>query len=77
MERVLLKELNMKSRDEAISFLKALWNQESANCPICGSRLELLHKKAKKSDCDWQCRNCEKTFKTLHLLDEINEQMLK
>ena len=77
MERVLLKELNMKSRDEAIAFLKALWNQESVNCPICGSRLELLHKKAKKSDCDWQCRNCEKTFKTIHLLDEINEQMPK
>ena len=39
MERVLLKELNMKSRDEAISFLKAL--------------------------------------KTIHRLDEINEQMPK
>ena len=74
---MLLKELNMKSRDEAISFLKALWNQKNVNCPICGSRLELLHKKAKKSDCDWQCRNCEKTFKTIHLLDEINEQMPK
>ena len=77
MERVLLKELNMKSRDEAISFLKALWNQESVNCPICGNQLELLHKKAKKSDCDWQCMNCEKTFRTIHLLDEINEQMPK
>jgi len=77
MERVLLKELKMKSRDEAVSFLKALWNQENVNCPMCGEILELLHKKSKKSDCDWQCRNCEKTFKTMHLLDEINEQMPK
>ena len=73
----MLKELNMKSRDEAISFLKALWTQESVNCPICGNQLELLHKKAKKSDCDWQCMNCEKTFRTIHLLDEINELMPK
>ena len=32
-------------------------------------------KKAKKSDCDWQCKNCNKTYKTMYLLDEINEQM--
>ena len=48
MEKVLLKQLNMKSKDEAISFLKALWNQKSVNCPICGSRLELLHKISKE-----------------------------
>ena len=75
MERVRLKELNMKSRAEAVSFLKKLWLQEDVDCPICGSKLELLHKKAKKSDCDWQCKTCNKTYKTIHLLDEINEQM--
>ena len=48
---------------------------EKAECPICGSELELLHKKAKKNNCDWQCKNCNKTYKTIHLLDEINEQM--
>lgn len=77
MERVVLKELKMESRNEVISFLKKLWNREKTNCPICGSELELLHKKSKKSDCDWQCKQCNKTFKTIHLLDELNEQMPK
>ncbi len=75
MERVLLKELGFNNRTEAISFLKKLWRNEKVNCPICGSELELLHKKAKKNDCDWQCKNCNKTYKTIHLLDEINESM--
>ena len=48
MKRVLLEELNMTSRQEAISFLKKLWKCESVSCPMCGSELELLHKKAKK-----------------------------
>lgn len=75
MERVVLKELKMNSRNEVLSFLKKLWNHERTNCPLCGCELELLHKKAKKSDCDWQCKQCNKTFKTIHLLDELNEQM--
>lgn len=75
MDKVRLRELGFTSRQEAISFLKKLWNEENTACPICGSNLELLHKKAKKSDCDWQCKNCDKAYKTIHLLDEINEQM--
>ncbi len=74
MNRVTFKELNMSSRKEAVQFLKKLWNEEKVDCPICGNELELLHRKAKKNNCDWQCRNCNKTFKTIHLLDEINEQ---
>jgi transposase-like protein len=75
MERVLLKELGFKDRKEAVSFLKRLWQEKETNCPICGNKLELLHKKAKKNDCDWQCKTCNKTFKTIHLLDEINATM--
>lgn len=75
MKKVLLKELGFNTRDEAIAFIKKLWNQENVDCPICESRLELLHIKAKKSILDWQCKNCVKTFKTIYLLDEINEQM--
>ena len=75
MERALLKELNFENRKEALAFLKKLWNEEKAKCPICGNELEILHKKAKKNDCDWQCRNCNKVFRTIHLLDEINENM--
>ena len=76
MERITLKDLKMESRDEVIRFLKKLWNHEKSNCPICGSELEVLHKKAKKSDCDWQCKQCNKTIKTLRLLDELNERMI-
>ena len=72
MERVRLKELNMKTRSEAVLFLKRLWNEDEVDCPICGCRLELLHKKAKKSELDWKCARCDKVYKTIHLLDEIN-----
>ena len=75
MERVLLEELNMYNRKEVLIFLKKIWNQEKTSCPICGSELELLHKKAKKNNCDWQCKICNKIYKTIHLLDELNEQM--
>ena len=75
MEKITLKELNMNTRKEVLIFLKRLWNEESTACPVCGSELELLHKKAKKSDCDWQCKNCNKIYKTIHLLDELNRQM--
>ena len=75
MERARLNELGFSSRDEVMSFLRRLWRQERTECPICRSELELLHRKAKKSECDWQCRNCDKTYKTLCLLDEINQQM--
>ena len=74
MTKATLGELHFASREDALRFLKALWRQEKTNCPICGCELEPLHRKAKKSDCDWQCRNCEKTFRTIHLLDELNEQ---
>ena len=74
MDRVTLNELKMGSREEVLRFLKSLWNQEKTSCPMCGNELELLHKKAKKSNCDWQCKVCNKTFKTIHLLDELNEQ---
>ena len=75
MVQAKLKELKFTSRAEAIVFLKKLWNNEQTDCPICGNELELLHKKAKRSNCDWQCKICDKTYKTIHLLDEINEQM--
>ena len=73
MDRVMLCELNMNSRDEVLKFLKKLWNEESVSCPMCGTELELLHKKAKKSNCDWQCKSCNKIYKTIYLLDELNE----
>lgn len=75
MDRVLLKELNMKTRKEVLIFMKKLWNEEKVDCPICGNELEILHKKAKRDNSDWQCKRCDKIYKTLYLLDELNEQM--
>lgn len=75
MERAALGELGFASRGEAAAFLKHLWRGEAAGCPLCGRELELLHRKAKKSDCDWQCRSCGKVYRTIRLLDELNEQM--
>lgn len=75
MKKIKLDDLKMNSRSEVISFLKKLWNGESTQCPVCGNALELLHKKAKKSDCDWQCRHCGKVIRTLDILDELNEKM--
>jgi tRNA(Ile2) C34 agmatinyltransferase TiaS len=72
MEKATLKDLNIESREDVLRFLKRLWRQEKTPCPICSAALEPLHKKAKKSDCDWQCRNCGKVFRTIHLLDELN-----
>ena len=77
MDRVLLKDLNMKNRNEVLSFLKKLWNEEKVKCPFCNNELELLHSKAKKSNSDWQCKKCNKTLKTIYLLDELNIQMPK
>ncbi len=72
MERAALSELGFESRQEALAFLKRLWRGEGAPCPLCGQALLPLHKKATRSDCDWRCKGCDKTFKTIHLLDEIN-----
>ena len=73
MDRATLKELGFRSREETLAFLKSLWRGQGADCPICGNSLELLHKKAKSSDCDWQCKRCDKVFRTIHLLDELND----
>ena len=75
MKKVTLSELNMSSRGEVIAFLKSLWNEKPAPCPICGSGLTLLHKKAKKNSCDWQCVSCDRVFRTIDLMDEMNQKM--
>ena len=75
MEKAVLSELSFSSRGEALTFLKCLWRGEPAACPLCGRLLEPLHRKAKNSDCDWQCRPCGRVYRTIHLLDELNGQM--
>ena len=64
----------MNSRDEVVSFLKSLWSETPQPCPLCGGKLDFLHKKAKKSNCDWICIDCSERFDTIRILKQINEQ---
>lgn len=74
MEQEVLKELGMADRAEALAFLKRLWNEQSAACPQCGETLEHMHKKAKKSACDWKCPKCDAIYRTIRILDRLNEK---
>ena len=74
MEKDVLNKLKMNSRDEAVSFLKSLWNEEPQSCPICDGKLDFLHKKAKKSNCDWICTVCGERYDTIKILKQLNDR---
>lgn len=74
MEQDVLNELGMAERTEALAFLKRLWREQPAACPKCGETLEFMHKKAKKSNCEWKCPKCDTIYKTLRILDRLNER---
>lgn len=60
------------SREEEVAFLKKLWLKEPVICPKCGgATLEHLHKKAKKSDCDWKCSVCGEIYRTIGMLKNL------
>ena len=62
----------MNSRDEEVRFLKKLWDSQPVACPQCGAaQLVLLHKKAKKSDCEWRCPACGEIYRTIRMLKEL------
>ena len=62
----------MKNRDEEVAFLKKLWREETVTCPKCGqATLEFLHKKAKKSNCDWKCPACGEIYRTIGMLKDL------
>ena len=74
MEKEILQKLKMSSRDEAVKFLKSLWSETPQPCPLCGGKLDFLHKKAKKSNCDWICTACGKRYDTIKILNQLNER---
>ena len=74
MEKAILGKLKMNSRDEAVSFLKSLWNEEPQPCPLCDGKLDFLHKKAKKSNCDWICTVCGERYDTIKILKQLNDE---
>ena len=74
MEKDVLGRLQMGSREEAVSFLKSLWTGAPQPCPQCGGKLDFLHKKAKKSNCDWICSVCSQRFDTIKILKQLNDR---
>lgn len=73
MGKEILDKLKMNSRENAVSFLKSLWNEAPQPCPLCGGKLDFLHKKAKKSNCDWICTVCGERYDTIRILNQLNE----
>ena len=66
--------MEFENRDEEVAFLKKLWTKVPTPCPECGFEyLEHLHKKAKKSNCDWICTACGERYDTIKILDALNE----
>lgn len=64
----------MKTREEEVAFLKRLWQEIPTLCPKCGKEtLVFLHKKAKKSNCDWKCPACGEIYRTINLLMDLPE----
>ena len=60
------------NRDTEVAMLKKLWRGEAVICPKCGNgTLVHLHKKAKKSDCDWKCPECKEIYRTISMLKQL------
>ena len=74
MDKDLLNKLKMNSRDAVVSFLKSLWTETPQLCPLCGGKLDFLHKKAKKSNCDWICTVCGERYDTIKILKQLNDE---
>lgn len=74
MESNVLQEFHFADRNAAVAFLKSLWAEQPQPCPLCGGVLDFLHKKAKKSNCDWICTRCGRQYKTISLLNRLNER---
>ncbi len=73
MEKDILSKYKMTCRDDAIKFLKSLWNETPQLCPLCNGTLDFFHKKAKKNNCDWVCTNCGERYDTIKILNQLNK----
>lgn len=73
MGKNVLVKFNMDHRDDMVKFLKSLWKEVPQPCPLCGGKIDYLHKKAKKSNCDWVCTACGERFDTIKIVEQVNE----
>ena len=63
-----------RTREEEVTFLKKLWTNQPVRCPKCAKEdLVLLHRKAKKSNCEWKCPACGEVYRTIRMLKELPE----
>ena len=61
--------LYTENRETEVRLLKKLWRGEAVLCPKCkAASLVHLHKKAKKSNNDWQCPACGEIYRTIRML---------
>lgn len=74
MEKDVIQRYKAKDRNDVIRFLKSMWSDNPQACPMCKGKLDYLHKKAKKSNCDWICTSCGERFDTIKILNELNER---
>ena len=67
--------LYTENRETEVRFLKRLWQGEETLCPKCrGANLVHLHKKAKKSNNEWQCPKCGEIYRTIRMLMQLPEK---
>ena len=64
-----------ESRETEVQLLKKLWTKNPVTCPKCGgAELTHLHKKAKKSNCDWVCPACGEIYRTIGMLKALPDE---
>ena len=69
------KYMYTDNRSTEVAMLKKLWLGEEVVCPKCREDILVhLHKKAKKSDCDWKCPKCGEIYRTMHMLKQLPDQ---
>ncbi len=62
----------MNTREEEVVLLKKLWREEPVTCPKCSAGILVhLHKKAKKSNCDWKCPVCGEIYRTINMFKDL------
>ena len=67
--------MQWESREEGIRFLKRLWTEQPTLCPKCSAaELVFLHKKAKKSNCDWKCPACGEIYRTFNIFQDLPDR---
>ena len=68
------KYMYTEDRDSEVKLLKDMWTEKDVLCPKCNRGILVhLHKKAKKSNCDWKCPECGEIYRTINMLKKLPE----